>query len=202
MNAQHRSFRKDPAAASSKSPLKPDKEREARPSQERRKCNICGKDYKQGQGVARHQRDEHEISLCLICNDFRWSRPYQLAKHLKKQHPGIHLSPAQRAEITRCRRKDTIRKTHLQKLQASPPAMPQPLMPPLLPVLEHTHISSPSVSCVAFDPQHEPTMPAITDETHRRELEHELAFLDAYFALYFTEGCVPPPNAVDDPFWV
>lgn len=205
MNAQYRSSRKDLTAASSNSPLKPDEEREARTSQERLRCNICGRDYKHPQSVVRHQRDEHEIILCPICNNFKWSRPYQLKKHFKEQHPDTHLSPAQRAYITKCRRRDTMIKNCLQRQQqTSPPAMPQPLTPPLLPVLEHTHISSPSVSCVAFDHQHEPTMPEITDETRRREFEHELALLDAYFASYSTEleGFAPPPNAVDDPFRV
>jgi hypothetical protein len=84
-------------------------------------CDKCAKKYTKLQGVTRHQREAHEISLCPICNDFRWKRRHQLTKHLKEQHPDINLD-ATLCEVTSCRREATMNKKHLQQQQASPPA--------------------------------------------------------------------------------
>jgi hypothetical protein len=152
----------------------------------------------------------HEVSLCLHCSGFEWHRRHQLEEHLEEQHPDVHV-PAALAEATRYRRWATMIETRLQRQQAFPPAieyyrwsrgehLPQPLTPPLPPVLDVTHISSPAVSCVAYDPQ----PPTITNVTRGREYDHELALFDATYthvAFSYTEARAPPPNAVDVSFW-
>ena len=189
-----------PMAASSRLPQK----REAPPSQDRFWCNICGRDFAQKQGVNRHQRDAHEVSPCLHCCGFEWHRRHQLKEHLEEQHPDIHL-PAALAEVTRRRRRDTMIKNRLHGQQASPPAieynqwswgehLPKPLTPPLPPVLEATHTSSP-----------EPTMPTITNVTRRHERVHESALFDSTYAhlgFFSTEERAPlaAPNAMDVSF--
>jgi len=61
--------------------------------------------------------------------------------------------------------------------------LPRPPTPPLPPVLENAHVSSsPAVSRVAYDPQHEPTMPTMINVTRRREYARELALFDATYA--------------------
>jgi hypothetical protein len=138
-----------PMAASSRSPLKP--------SEDRYRCSICGSDFAQKRGVTRHHRDVHEVSLCLHCSGFEWHRRHQLKEHLEEQHPDVHV-PAALAEATRYRRRATMIKRRMH----FPPAieyyrwswgehLPQPLTPPLPPVLEVTHVSSPAVSCVAYE---------------------------------------------------
>jgi hypothetical protein len=52
-------------------------------------CDICGKAYAQPQGVTRHHREAHQVSVCIYCGNFRWGRRYQLRKHLKEQHPNV-----------------------------------------------------------------------------------------------------------------
>lgn len=66
-------------------------------------CNVCGKSYSQPQGITRHQRETHYVSLCMYCRDFRWGRRYQLRKHLEKKHPNVNVSLAL-DEATRTRR--------------------------------------------------------------------------------------------------
>jgi hypothetical protein len=128
-------------------------------------CDKCNKQYTQPQGVTRHQREAHKISLCPICNNFRWSRPYQLTKDIKGQHPDINLD-ATLFEATRCRRKATKKKRHLRQQQASPPAierdrrshgepLPRSLMHTLLPVANDSHVSLPAISPMAYDLQPE-----------------------------------------------
>lgn len=85
-------------------------------------CNKCDKQYAQPQGLTRHEREAHEISWCLICDDFRWSRRYQLTKHLKEQHPDVDIG-ATLYEATRRRREATMNKKYLRQQQASPPAI-------------------------------------------------------------------------------
>jgi hypothetical protein len=53
-------------------------------------CGICGNTYAQSQGVTRHHREAHQVSVCNYCGNFRWGRPYQLRKHLKEQHPNVN----------------------------------------------------------------------------------------------------------------
>jgi hypothetical protein len=165
-------------AASSRSPLKP--------SEDRYRCSICGSDFAQKRGVTRHHRDVHEVSLCLHCSGFEWHRRHQLKEHLEEQHPDVHV-PAALAEATRYRRRATMIKRRMH----FPPAieyyrwswgehLPQPLTPPLPPVLE------------------------VTLGTRRREYARELESFDATYAhvaFSSTEERAPPPNAVDVPFW-
>jgi hypothetical protein len=130
-------------------------------------CNKCDKQYTQPQGVTRHQREAHEISLCPICNNFRWSRRYQLTKHLKGKHPDINLD-ATLFKATRCRRKATKKKRRPQQQQASPPAierdrrshrhgepLPRSLMHTLSAVANDSHVSLPAISSMAYDLQPE-----------------------------------------------
>jgi hypothetical protein len=83
-------------------------------------CGICNKKYSQPQGVIRHQREVHEGKrLCPNCDDFTWSRPYQLTKHFKEQHPHSNLDPIL-CDVTRRRREDSMNKKRLRQQQASP----------------------------------------------------------------------------------
>ena len=106
-----------PTAGPSRSPLKP--------SEDRYKCRICELDYKQKQGLTRHCRDVHEVSLCLLCSGFEWHRHHELKEHLEGQHPDIHV-PAALAEATRYRRRATMLKNRRQGEQAFPPAIAPP----------------------------------------------------------------------------
>jgi hypothetical protein len=83
-------------------------------------CDMCNKKYSQPQGVIRHRREVHEEKrLCPNCDDFTWSRPYQLAKHFKEQHPHSKLD-AILCDVTRRRREDSMNKKRLRQQQASP----------------------------------------------------------------------------------
>jgi Zinc finger, C2H2 type len=128
-------------------------------------CDKCDKQYTQPQGVTRHQREAHEVSLCPICNDFRWSRRYQLTEHLKVRHPDINLD-ATLYEVTSCRREATMNKKHLQQQQASPAiecdrrSHGEPLLRSLthtLPaVAKDSHVSLPAMLSMAYGthPEH------------------------------------------------
>jgi hypothetical protein len=99
----------------------------------------------------------HEINLCLICNDFRWGRRYQLKKHLREQHPGINLDATLR-EATRCRRKATMKKKSLRQQQASlshGEPLPRSLMHTLSTVAKDSHVSLPAILSMAYDPHPE-----------------------------------------------
>jgi hypothetical protein len=65
---------------------------------------VCGKSYSQPQGLRRHQRERHEVSSCLYCGVFEWSRRYRLREHLMKQHPDVDIEAAL-ADVTRTRRR-------------------------------------------------------------------------------------------------
>lgn len=125
-----------------------------KPNQARYLCSTCGQDFAQKQGVTRHNRDVHEVSSCLHCNGFKWHRRYQLKKHLEKAHPDVHV-PTALAEATKYRRRTTMTKNRLQGPQYHQRSSNKPLPQPLTPV----------VSCVAYDPQPELTMPTITNVT-------------------------------------
>ena len=103
-------------AVSSNSSLQPDANRGA--PEGRYWCGICERSYIQRQGVTRHQRDVHEVSMCMHCRDFKWRRRHQLKEHLEEQHPDVDLAAALE-EITRTRRKATKIKSHLRRQRAS-----------------------------------------------------------------------------------
>ena len=103
-------------AVSQRSPLRPDERRGAPDG--RHPCSICGRAYVQPQGVTRHHRDVHEVSPCMHCSDFGWHRRHQLQKHIEKQHPDVDL-PASLGEVTRSRRRATIKENYLRQQRAS-----------------------------------------------------------------------------------
>jgi len=69
-------------------------------------CDVCSKSYSQPQGIKRHQRETHYVSLCVYCRDFRWGRRYLLRKHLEKKHPNVDVDAALN-EATSARRGET-----------------------------------------------------------------------------------------------
>ena len=85
-------------------------------------CNICGKVYAQRQGVRRHHREVHEVNICTLayCN-FKWGRPYQLRKHLKKKHPDIDPDDVL-GGLTGSHRKATTVPQHSPQQQVLPPS--------------------------------------------------------------------------------
>lgn len=70
-------------------------------------CEECGKSYSQPQGTRRHQRETHrthDSSICLICRNFEWARPYLLRKHLEKKHSDVDINGAlDEAMRSRCK---------------------------------------------------------------------------------------------------
>ena len=165
---------KNPTAVSesSRSSRRPGRERGAPPG--RYRCNICGLNYAQQQGVTRHHRDTHEVSLCTHCRDFEWHRPHQLKRHIEEQHPDVDL-PASLAEATRSRRKATRIKNNLRGQRVSPTIEhdlwgcvepPPRLSMPLPAVAKIPPVSLPEntdMSVVDYDMQFESAEPAIRE---------------------------------------
>lgn len=209
MNIQYQNERKSFTASSSKIHRKPNGKRESPTSQKRFPCNICGLDFSQRRDVRRHHREKHEVSLCPHCSGFEWHRRHQLEEHLKEYHPDVHLAAAL-AEATSYRLRATLTENRILGpgrqiwgQRASPPVieydqhnfgehLPQPLKPPLPPVLELTHNSSPEFK-----------RPTIMNVTRRHDCAREVALFDAKFlsALHSTQGFIPPPNSVDVSIW-
>lgn len=211
MNVRYQNPRKSLTTATSKINRKRNGKRKIPTSQKRFWCNICGLDFSQRRGVRRHHRDKHEVSLCLHCDGFEWHRRDKLEEHLKEYHPDVHLAAALE-EATRFRYRATLTENRMHGpgrqiwgQRASPSVIefdrrslgkhvPQPLKaePPLPPVLELTHNSSPDF-----------TTPTITNVSPIHDCARELALFDAYCLLAFhsLEGFAPPPNAVDVPSW-
>jgi hypothetical protein len=104
--------------ALSRSSLRPGKKRVA--PQGRYSCGICKLDYKQPQGLKRHQREKHNFRLCPYCCEFAWGRPYLFREHLVNRHPGIDPI-VEIIKATRTRQSPTIRR-YLPQEQASIPA--------------------------------------------------------------------------------
>ena len=123
-------------------------------------CSICKLNYAQQQGLTRHHRDAHEVSLCTYCSEFEWHRRHQLKKHLEEQHTNVDISVAL-SEATKSRRKATKIKTSLRRQRASPAIEhdrhgcveppPRRLMPAA--VAKNTPISLPNMSFMDNDPQ-------------------------------------------------
>jgi hypothetical protein len=172
-------------------------------------CDKCNKQYSQPQGVTRHQREAHEItSLCPICNNFRWSRRYQLTKHLKGQHPDINLDTTL-FEATRCRREATKKENHLRQQQASPPAierdrrshgefLQRSLIHTLPAVANGSHVSLPAISPMAYGLQPENADKPVTsckrEDAHWQGLDLFHPTANALSASSFTEERPQPVN--------
>ena len=126
-------------------------------------CDKCDKQYAQPQGVTRHQREAHEVNLCLICKDFRWGRRYQLKKHLMERHPGVNLDET--LCEAKCRREAAISRMPLRQQQASSvieydlrshdEPLPRSLMHPLPAVAKDSHVSLPAILSMAYGPHSE-----------------------------------------------
>jgi hypothetical protein len=177
---------KRPAAPSSRSYRRRPRIREA--PKRAYSCNICGKVYAQPQGVTRHQRETHQVRICVYCGDFKWGRPYQFRKHLKEQHPNVDPDTmlGSRRPTVSCR-KVTIIPKHPPQQRVSPPTSENdrrgrvepglyPLAPPPSAVAEVTPLSPPLppvVLSLDYDPQPEPAEPTNTTRMHGgfRELE-------------------------------
>ena len=86
-------------------------------------CNICSKVYAQPQGVRRHHREVHQVNICTYC-DFKWGRPYQFRKHLKKKHPNVDPDDVRRVlgGLTGSHRKATTIPKYSPQQHVSPPS--------------------------------------------------------------------------------
>ena len=159
---------KDPATVSesSRSSRRPGGRRGAR--QGRYWCSICQLNYAQQQGLTRHYRDAHEVSLCTYCSDFKWHRRHQLKKHLEEQHTNVDISAAL-SEATKSRRKATKIKTSPRRGRAFPAIEhdrcgcveppPRRSMPPA--VAELSPVSLPNMLFMDNDPQPDSAGPTV-----------------------------------------
>jgi hypothetical protein len=137
-------------------------------------CDICGKAYAQPQGVTRHHREAHQVSVCIYCGIFRWGRPYQLRKHLKEQHPNVDPdtvlggpmgSRRKVTQVSKCspqQRVSTLEhdRRGRDELRLCPQAPPPD-------VAEVTRLSLPHImSSLDYDPQTKPVEPMNTTQAH------------------------------------
>ena len=150
---------------SSRSSRRPGGRRGAR--QGRYWCSICRLNYKQKQGLTRHHRDVHEVSLCMYCSDFEWHRRHQLKKHLEEQHTNVDISAAL-SETTKSRRTATKIKTFPRRQRDSPAnehdycdcvSPPRRSMPPVVAKTIPVYLSN--MSFMDNDPQSDFSEPAI-----------------------------------------
>ena len=74
-------------------------------------CNVCGKSYLRRSGMRRHQREDHEASLCMYGCDFEWGRPYRLKEHLERWHPDVNIDVVL-GEAVRTRRRAKVIASH------------------------------------------------------------------------------------------
>lgn len=131
-------------------------------------CDICGKAYAQPQGVTRHHREVHQVSVCIYCDDFSWGRPYQLRKHLKERHPNVNPDDVLGGPIGSRRKVTQISKCsspqRVSTLEHDPRGRDEPRLCPQAPlpsdVVEATLLSPPPVmSSLDYDPQPKPVEP-------------------------------------------
>jgi hypothetical protein len=150
-------------------------------------CDICGKAYAQPQGVTRHHREAHQVSVCPYCGNFRWGRPYQLRKHLKQQHPNVDPdtvlggsigSRRKVTQISKCspqQRVSTLE--HERRGRDEPRLCPQAPLP--CDVTEVTLLPPPHVmSSLDYGPQPKPVEPMNTAQAHENPRD---LFLDATY---------------------
>lgn len=157
------------------SPSSPDEKRGAPESQYL--CSICDQPFKQQQGVTRHHRDVHEVSLCMYCHDFEWHRRHQLKEHLQKQHPDVDLSAAL-CEVTMSRRKATVIKKRQLQQRASLEMGLNPSLPPPAVVVEVAPVSPTTLSPIGYDPK-----PESAKSTKKRKREDDAReLLNSVFA--------------------
>lgn len=157
-------------------------------------CDICGNTYAQPQGVTRHRREAHQVSVCTYCHKFRWGRPYQLRKHLKEQHPNVDpgtvLGPigsrrSKVTEIPKCSPRQRVSTLEHDRRGRDEPS----LCPPALvsSEMEEVTLLSPSsvMSSLDYDPQPKPVEPMNT--TQGREDPHDSIFDVTYTAVVSPE---------------
>ncbi len=144
-------------------------------------CNICGKAYAQPQGVTRHHREAHQVSVCTYCGDFRWGRRYQFRKHLTEWHPDVDpdvvLGRQSRCKVTVIPRYSATQ----QRVSTPNPEHDGrghvdshlfPLAPPPLAAENVIPLSPPAVmSSLVYDPQSKPAEPMTAAQTHDDPLE-------------------------------
>jgi hypothetical protein len=137
-------------------------------------CDICGKAYAQPQGVRRHHREVHDVKICTYCGDFKWGRPYQFRKHLKKQHPSVDPD-AVVGRPSESHRKVAMIPKHPPQQQVLPPipehdrqgrTEPRLRAPAQLPsaVAELLPFSQPFISSLDYHPQPEHAEPMNTTD--------------------------------------
>lgn len=138
-------------------------------------CDICGKAYAQPQGVTRHHREAHQVSVCIYCGIFRWGRPYQLRKHLKEQHPNVDPDTVLGGPIGSRRKVAQISKYSPQQrvstLEHDRRGRDEPRLCPQAPlpsdVAEVTLLSPPHImSSLGYDPPTKPVEPMNTRQAH------------------------------------
>jgi hypothetical protein len=137
-------------------------------------CGICGNAYAQPQGVTRHHREAHQVSVCIYCGNFRWGRPYQLRKHLKEQHPNVDPdtvlggpigSRRKVTQISKCSPQRVSTLEHDRRSHDEPRLCPQAPLPS--DVIEFLLLSPPPViSSLDYDPQPKPVEPMNTTQAH------------------------------------
>ena len=150
-------------------------------------CDICGKVYAQSQGVRRHHREAHHVKMCTYCGEFKWGRPYQLRRHLQKQHPNVDPD-AELGRLTRSHRKATNVPNHSLQQRVSPPtpehdrrgrAEPH-LFAQAPPPSAKAPVSPPVISSLDYHPQPEHAETMNTTNTHEYLDKLKLPDVSAY----------------------
>lgn len=158
-------------------------------------CDICGNAYAQRQGVTRHHREVHQVSMCIYCRNFRWGRPYQLRKHLKEQHPDVDPNTVlggpmgSRRKVTHIsksspkQRFSTVQVEHDRRGRDEPRLCPQAPLPSG--VAEATLLFPPPVtSSLDYDPEPKPVEPMNTTQAYEdpRNLSLDVTYAGAAFS--------------------
>ena len=138
---------------------------------------FCGKVYAQPQGVTRHHREAHQVSVCMYCGEFKWGRLYQFKKHLKAKHPNVDHTmlggpTGSRRKVTRIRKQSPRLRVSHSILEQDRGGRAEhgvyPLAPPPSAVPEVTPLSLPAMSSLDYDPPRpEPVEPTQTNEYPR-----------------------------------
>lgn len=154
---------------------------------------MCYASYAQRQGAWLHIRTVHNPKLsCSLCSEFKWARPYEYRKHLRKKHPDVNPDLIL-GKASGSRRRATITTEHSpQQPPVLPPAVeqdqqnwaksrPNPSAPPSPAGARATSVPPPAVSFV--DHNWQPVYAGQTVTMNEHEYTPGSEALDAAYRL-------------------